>query len=99
MIDLNHSITEANAAIADEHKSITSMRLIKNGASFTLFMKLNWLNEEVFLATARNRKQPREFVDMGRLIKYIEARFPNVKTLVVDLDGHDVKPVEDYSTA
>ncbi len=83
MQDLTQSITEAEAAIAEQNQAISALRIEKIGTVFTIHLRLNWRKDEVFMSTTRDKKTPREFKHSGRLIEYIEAKFPSQKTVTM----------------
>jgi hypothetical protein len=80
------AITEADAVLAAKNNTITSLRIVKNGADFYVTMNIAWRREELFLSTTRSSKEPRTFKHLGRLVAYIESYF-GVKTITLVLDG------------
>lgn len=85
----DNAITEADAIIAEKNAAIESLRIIKDGDSYHILIRLNWRKEEVYLATVRNREEPRHFKHIGRLFEYIEATYPSIVRVTVVLKPSD----------
>ena len=79
------AITEADAILAAKSGALQSMRIVKNGDEFHVFVRFTWRKEELFLSTTRTQKEPRKFKHVGRLIEYIENHYPNLASVEVVL--------------
>ena len=86
-MDASRSITATEVEIAGKNNTVTAVRIVKLGEIFTVYLHLTWRPDEVFITTTRDRKTPKRFKHLGRLIEYIENLFPNVKSLQFDLGG------------
>jgi hypothetical protein len=80
-----HSIKEADAILAAKSGTLKSVRILKDGQDFYVFIRLTWRKEELFLATTRTNKEPRRFRHIGRLVEYIEANYPGIKAITLVL--------------
>ena len=84
-MDMRQSVTEPEAIFAEQSRAILAMRIAKIGASYTVHLVLNSQKSEVFISTTRYRKQPKEYMHLGRLIAFVESTFPSIKTLELTL--------------
>jgi hypothetical protein len=78
-----NSITEADVILAAKNGTLKSLRIEKNGEKFHVCLCLTWRKEELFLSTTRNRKRPRQFHHLGRLVEYIESSFPGIEAILL----------------
>lgn len=85
MTDVSHFISESEAIVADENLAIQSLRIEKHGEVYTVHIQLNWRKVEVVLVTQRNKTEPKTFKQLGRLIEFIEAKLPRIKTVQITL--------------
>lgn len=82
MWDQNFAITEADADRAGRCGTVSAVKVVKSGADeFHVILSLSWATGEFFLCTTRNKKEPRKFRHIGRLLEYIEGRFPGINEL------------------
>jgi len=83
------NITEPEAIIAAKSGAVKSIKIIKNGDDFYVHLKLTWNNSYAFLSTMRNRKAPRSFRDIGRLLAYIETNYPSINKITLFMHGKE----------
>lgn len=80
------SITESDAILAAKNGTLKALRIVKDGDSCHVLMQLTWRkDQDLYLVTTRNRKEPRRFRDLDRLVEYIKANFPGVTLMALVL--------------
>ena len=85
MPDASHAITELDAAAADAHGAIQSVRIVKNEGLYTLHLQFSWRKDEVFMATVRERTTPKQYKSLDRLVEYIAKDLPSVRAVRLEL--------------
>jgi len=83
--ELQKSITEPAAIIADRSGALKAVKIIKKGDDFCVFLKLSWEKDYIYLSTARKKSEPRRFRDIGRLLEYVEKNYSSISKLTLVL--------------
>jgi len=80
------SITEPDVILAAKNGTLKSVRIVKNGQDFYMFVQLSWRkDQELFFATTRTKKKPRQFRNIGRLLEYIEHNFQDIDNIALEI--------------
>ena len=79
------AISEADAFTASQEDAITKLRIVRQGSDMMLFLHLSWRKGEMYVATKRNKAEPRRFKNADRFFEYLEANFPTLYKLPVSI--------------
>jgi len=80
------SIREPDVILAEQSGTLKSVRIVKNGQEFYMFVQLSWLkDQDFFFSTTRSKKEPRRFRHIGRLLEYIEKNFQSIKAVTIEI--------------
>jgi hypothetical protein len=70
-----NAIVETELAMAVKKKAVEEFSVIESKVGFYISVKFTWREEELHLASRRDRSQPKYYTDAGRLFKYILTKF------------------------
>lgn len=78
-----NSYLENDFAIAAKKGAIKHISIIESDAGYYLTLDVSWSKEPLFLATRRDRKNPRYFKDVDRLLEKLRTHVLNVPAITL----------------
>lgn len=87
---MENSINEPDLEAIAKTNSIQGLRLVEVPEGFHVYatiLTVTLAARELFLATRRNRDEPRLFKDISRLVAFIKQKYPRVKAVSLELNA------------
>lgn len=80
-----NAITEPDLELAAKKEAVKKFYITQCTEGFYITVRLNWRDDDIHLATRRERDKPKMFKHIGRLIEHIRAKFPNITFIQLHL--------------
>ncbi len=78
-----NSYLENDFAVAAKKGAIKQINIIQAEEGYYIALHVSWSKEPLFLATRRDRKNPRYFKDVDRLLEKLRLHVVNVPTITL----------------
>lgn len=80
-----NAITEPDLELAAKKDAVKKFYITQSTEGFYVTLRLNWRDDDLHLATRRERDRPKMFKSIGRLIEHIRQKCPNITFIQLHL--------------
>lgn len=80
-----NAITEPDLELAAKKEAVKKFYITQCTEGFYITVRLNWRDDDIHLATRRQRDRPKMFKSIGRLIEHIRKKFPSITFIQLHL--------------
>lgn len=79
--DATRAVTEAEAVMAYELKAVGALWLERHEGEWIVMLKITGRQGDSYLCTTRDKAQPRRFVNLHKLMGFLDEKFPTIKQI------------------